>query len=151
MMTCYTKSFTVLSLVLLLSLALTGLASAETIRGKGWLHATGSGQAILRMSGQVEINSHGVGAVYIYGAEDIQAQGNGRRTNLAGGEVIFRGYEGLITVIGEPMRVKLVGAQIDFTAHGQGVAHLRGRGHYETANSSGDWNNRGMEIEVVAD
>lgn len=150
-MTRYTKIFTILSLLFLLSLALAGLASAETIRGQGWLKATGSGEAVLRMSGQVEINGHGVGAVYIYGAEDIQAQGNGRRTNLAGGGVIFRGYEGTITVSGEQMRVKLTGTQIDFTAQGQGVAHLRGRGYYETAHTSGDWNNRGFDIEVTED
>ncbi|MFN8454078.1 MAG: hypothetical protein U0401_05275 [Anaerolineae bacterium] len=111
----YTKIFIILSLVLLLSLALTGLASAETIRGKGWLHAEGSGAATLRMSGQVEINGHGVGAVYIYGAESIQAQGDGRRTDLSGGGVLFRGYEGTIIVIGENMRVKMIGAKIDFT------------------------------------
>jgi hypothetical protein len=140
-----------LSMVMMLTLVFTGLASAEAIRGKGWLHAAGSGTAILRMSGQVEINGHGVGAVYIYGAEDIQAQGQGRRTNLAGGGVIFRGYEGTIQVVGERMTVKMIGEQIDFTAHGKGVAHLRGRGHYETAHHSGDWNNRGLEVEVVED
>ena len=40
---------------------------------------------ILRLSGQIEIKSHGVGLVYIYGAENIQAEGNGRRENLSGG------------------------------------------------------------------
>ena len=47
------------------------------------------------------------------------------------------------------MTIKMVGGKIDFTAHGQGIAHLRGRGHYETVNLSGDWNNRGVELEVV--
>jgi hypothetical protein len=137
------------ALVLLLTLTFTGLASAETLRGKGWLHAEGSGAATLRMSGKVEINGHGVGVVYIYGAEEIRADGQGRRTNLAGGGVVFRGYEGTIQVAGKHMTVKMVGAKIDFTARGKGVAHLRGRGHYETANLAGDWNERGLEIEVI--
>jgi hypothetical protein len=148
-MKSYLKILTVFSLFVILSLSLTGLASAETIRGKGWLYAKGSGEANLRMSGQIEIKSHGVGVVYIYGAENIQAEGSGRRENLSGGGVVFKGYEGKITVSGDKMVVKMVGKKIEFTAHGKGVAHLRGRGYYETAHLRGDWNNRGLDIEVI--
>jgi hypothetical protein len=150
-MKTYQKVLTVFSLIIILSLTFTGLASAETIRGKGWLHAEGSGTATLRMSGQIEIKGHGVGVVYIYGAENIQAEGKGRREDLSGGGFVFKGYSGTIIVTGGRMNIKMVGGKIDFTAHGQGVAHLRGRGYYETANLHGDWNNRGVEIEVVED
>ena len=85
----YLKFFTGFSLIFLLSLALTGMVSAETIRGKGWLHAEGSGTATLHMTGRIEIKGHGVGLVYIYGAQEIQADGDGRRTNLAGDGVVF--------------------------------------------------------------
>ncbi|GAB4415433.1 MAG: hypothetical protein Fur0044_10510 [Anaerolineae bacterium] len=143
------KLFSIFSLLVVLSLTLTGLASAETIRGKGWLYAKGNGAATLRMSGQVEIKGHGAGAVYIYGAEEINASGQGKRANLDGGGVVFKGYSGTITVTGEKMVVKMVGTKIEFKASGQGVAHLRGRGYYETAHLRGDWNNRGLEIEIV--
>jgi hypothetical protein len=146
------KLFTIFSLLVVFSLTLTGLASAETLRGKGWLFAKGKGEATLRMSGQIEIKGHGVGVVYIYGAEEIQAEGKGKRTNLDGGGVVFRGYKGTIKVVGEGMTIKMVGAKIEFTAHGKGVAYLRGRGIFRTGDGHvGDWNNRGLEIEVVQD
>lgn len=145
------KLFSIFSLFVVLSLTLTGLASAETIRGKGWLSAKGSGTATLRMSGQVDIIGNGVGAVYIYGAEEINAAGQGKRADLNGGDVVFKGYSGTITVTGEKMVVKMVGTKIEFKATGVGSVHLRGRGYYETENLRGDWNNRGLDIEVVKD
>ena len=144
-----TKLFTILGLILLLSMLVAGAASADVIQGKGWLHAEGAGVAVLRMSGQVEINGHGVGAVYIYGAEKIAADGSGRRTNLAGGGVIFRGYEGAIHITGERMLIQLIGDQIEFTARGLGTAFLRGRGYYETRHFSGDWAPDGITLAVV--
>jgi hypothetical protein len=101
------------------------------------------------MSGDVEINGHGIGAVYIYGADDVQAVGKGKRTDRPGGGVIFRGYRGTITASGEKMTVKIVGGKIDFTAEGEGTAYLRGRGTYETGHGSGDWSTSGSTLEVV--
>ncbi len=144
----YWKLLTVFSLVLMLSLTLTGLASADIIRGKGTLYAKGSGVATLCMSGHVEITSHGSGTVYIYGAETIQAEGDGRRTNLRRG-VIFRGYEGTISITGKRMIVKMIGREIEFEAKGKGTAILSGRGHYETQDFSGDWSVDGLTVEVV--
>ncbi len=143
------KLLTVFSVVFMLSLALTGIASADVIRGKGWLYAEGSGAATLRMSGDVEIISHGSGVVYIYGADTIEAEGNGRRKNLRNGGVIFRGYEGKITISGERMAVRMIGKQIEFTAMGKGTAILRGRGHYETEGHSGNWEPDGLTLEVA--
>ncbi len=145
----YWKVLSVVSLVLLLSMALVGAASADIIRGKGWLHAEGSGAATLRMSGQVDITGHGVGVVYIYGAEQIRADGDGQRINRADGGVVFRGYSGKIHVTGERMAVKMIGSKIDFTARGKGTAILRGRGHYETEHFTGDWAPDGTTLEVV--
>ena len=145
----YWKVFSVVSLVLMLSMVVVGAASADVIRGKGWLHAEGSGVATLRMSGEVDIAGHGVGAVYIYGAEKIRADGDGRRTDRADGGVVFHGFSGKIHVTGERMVVKMIGGKIDFTAHGKGTAILRGRGHYETRGFSGDWAPEGTTLEVV--
>jgi hypothetical protein len=143
------KLFTVLSLVLLLSLTLVGVASADVVQGKGWLHAEGAGVAVLRMSGDIEINGHGIGVVYIYGADEIEATGRGDRHDRPGGGVFFRGYRGTITANGEEMIVKMIGGKIDFTAQGEGTVFLRGRGHYETGHASGDWAADGSTLEVT--
>ena len=145
------KSVTVLSLVLLLSLMLAGVASADVIRGKGWLHAEGAGVAVLRMSGQIKIEGHGASIVYIYNFDELHAEGQGRRSNLRGGGVVFRGHEGTISAAGDRMLVKIVGSKIEFDARGKGTAYLRGRGSYETGGGSGDWAPDGMNIEVVED
>ncbi len=142
------KLFAVLSLVFLLSSILAGVASADVIRGAGWLYAKGSGEASLRMTGHVEIKSHGVGAVYIYGAESIEAHGDGQRKELSGGGVLFWGHKGIIKVVGERMTVRMEGRKIEFTAHGKGVIQLRGRGHYKTRGHSGDWAPDGLTVEV---
>lgn len=145
----YWKVISVISMVFVLSMAMAGAASADIIKGKGWLHAEGSGVATLRMSGEVDITGHGVGAVYIYGAEQIRADGDGRRIDRADGGVLFRGYSGKIHVIGERMVVRMIGSKIDFTVHGKGTAILRGRGYYETRGFSGDWAPEGTTLEVV--
>ena len=146
----YRKSFTMLALFLLLSLAFTGLASADVLHGKGWLRAKGSGVATLHMTGHVEINGHGVGVVYIHGAEKIVASGHGKRLDY-GRTTVFHGYQGTINVTGERMVVKMVGGKIDFFARGKGTAILRGRGMYETGGGSGDWTPDGLTLEVVED
>ncbi|RMF03800.1 MAG: hypothetical protein D6768_05040 [Chloroflexi bacterium] len=143
-----TRSISIFSLLFLLSLTLAGVASADVISGKGWLHAEGSGVAKLQMNGAVEINGHGVGVVVIKGAEAIQASGHGHRTNLPDGRVVFRGYEGTIHAIGRHMTVHMAGTKIDFTARGKGRAVLRGHGTYETGSGSGDWQPDGLEINV---
>ena len=142
------KLLTVFSLVLMLSMAATGLASADVIHGKGTLHAEGSGKATLRMSGQIKITSHGSGTVYIYGADTIHAEGDGKRTDR-GRLVIFRGHQGTITVTGERMAVRIVGKDIEFDARGKGTAILRGRGTYETGDGyTGDWQANGLTLKV---
>lgn len=146
----YSKLLAIFSLVLLLSLTVAGVASADVIYGKGWLHAEGAGYAKLQMTGHVEINGHGAGVVVIYGAETIRAEGNGTRTNLSNGGVVFRGYSGTIEVTGRRMVVKMVGGQIDFTAQGKGRAVLRGRGTYETGHGhTGEWTASGLTVELT--
>lgn len=145
----YLKPLTILSLVMLLSLALVSVASADVIRGKGWIHAEGSGLAKLYMTGNIEITGHGVGVVYIKGAGEIRATGDGRRTDLPGGGVVFRGFSGKIYATGHNMTIKMVGGKIDFTARGKGTVVLRGRGHYETHGFEGDWAPDGLTVDVA--
>jgi hypothetical protein len=106
--------------------------------------------ASLHITGKVDIVGHGVGMVYIRGAEKIEASGHGNRVNRADGVVVFYGYEGEIHVAGENMVVRMVGQKIEFTAEGKGKAWLRGRGTYETGHgSTGDWTPNGLKVEVV--
>lgn len=146
----YRKLLTIIGLIMMLTLAFTGLASADVLRGKGWLHAEGSGTARLHMTGHVEIKGHGVGVVYIHGAESIVASGHGRRLDY-GRTTVFRGYQGTINVTGERMVIRMIGGKIDFFARGKGTAILRGRGTYETRGGSGDWGPDGLTVEVVED
>ena len=145
----YLKLLVVLTLVSLLSVIFVGAASADVIQGKGWLHARGAGVAMLKMSGNIEITGHGVGLVYIYGADEIYATGDGQRVDRPGGGVVFRGYRGTITATGRDIVVKMAGGKIDFKAEGKGKAYLRGRGHYETGHISADWDSAGTTIEVA--
>ncbi|MEW5958329.1 MAG: hypothetical protein AB1801_11425 [Chloroflexota bacterium] len=146
----YVKLFAVIGLVLILSLTIVGMASADVVKGKGWLSARGSGLAHLYMTGRVDIVGHGVGTVYVRGAEEIEASGHGRRLNRADGVVVFYGYEGEIHLAGERMVVKMAGKEIEFTAAGKGTAWLRGYGSYETGHgASGDWAPNGLTVEVV--
>jgi len=143
------KLFTVLGLVLTLSLIVAGLASADVLRGEGWLSAQGSGMVNLYLTGRVDITSHGVGTVYVRGAETIEATGQGRRVNRADGLVIFYGYEGQIHRAGETRSVKMAGHEIEFIAEGKGRAWLRGKGSYETGHGySGDWAPNGLNVQL---
>lgn len=146
-----TKLSLISSLMLLFSLLFTGLASADVLRGEGWLHAEGNGFAKLTMSGQVDIESQAVGVVYIYGAEEIKAEGQGRRVDRPNGGVIFYGFDGKIQITGQRMVIKMIGRRINFTAEGKGQAVLHGKGTYETKNRSGDWQPDGLTVAVEED
>lgn len=148
-MKTYQKLLVTLTMLFVLSLAWTGLASAETLQGRGRLSAKGNGQAVLRMTGQVEITGHGKSVIKIIGAEKIEAHGEGERINQPDGSVVFRGYEGKILVVGRKMVVRMTGKQIEFTAKGKGQALLKGRGVYKTANLSGDWTADGVKLKLA--
>ena len=148
-MKIYQKLVTTFSLVLLLTLLFTGLASADVLQGRGRLYAKGSGLAVLKMSGKVEIIGHGKGTIEIAGAEKIEATGQGNRINGPEGRVVFKDYTGKITVWGRRMVVRMAGPQIEFTAKGKGHVLLKGRGIYKTANRTGDWAPDGLEMEVI--
>lgn len=144
------KFFTMVALTLVLLMTFTGLTSADVLQGKGWLHAEGNGLVNLHLTGEADIEGHGTGMVYIRGAEEIRANGSGRRIDHPGNIVVFYGYEGEIHATGEKMLIRMVGQKIEFTAEGKGRARLHGRGWYETGNgSTGDWAPDGLDIEMT--
>ena len=133
--------------VVLLSLAVVGVASAAEVSGTGWIRAIGAGWAKVDGSGTVVVTSHGVGTVWIKGAETIQASGQGRRFRL-GDWTVFFGYDGQITAMGRDMTVRMAGSQIEFTAWGRGTVTLRGRGEYWVRGYHGRWSSAGTTLSL---
>ncbi len=122
-----------------------GVARADSSTGTGTLHAQGYGTVGIRGSGMVEIGQ-GAGTVWIKGADEIESEGRGRKTELPDGTIRLTGYSGEITITGQELQVRIVGGAIDVTATGTGTVVLRGQGTYETNSSSGEWSPDG---EVV--
>ena len=129
-------------------MAFASVASADTVSGHGWIKAQGAGTALLKMNGEVDIEGHGLGVIYIKGAEIVRADGNGSRTDLPNGDVILRGYRGHVHIVGKQMGVRMVGGKIDFEAWGAGQVTLKGRGSYETQSGFGTWQPGGIELTI---
>ncbi len=148
-----TKRVAVLGVALLALSMATGMwmastadASSKVIEGQGTLYARGAGLAYLNGSGNVEIQGHGVGLVAVTDAEVVRAEGHGRRIELPGGSTVFIGWSGEISVAGRDMKVLMMGGKIQFTAHGEGTAYLRGQGTYRIGHHSGRWTSDGIAI-----
>jgi hypothetical protein len=148
------KLFAALTLAIVAAAAagvfvLSGNASAasETVSGRGVLYARGSGVAEVQGDGRVDIRGYGAGAVHISGAESIDAQGEGRRTELPDGSVLFTGWKGTIHAAGDDMTVRMEGAHVAFRAAGEGTAFLKGRGQYRVGHFTGPWSPDGITVE----
>lgn len=133
------------TIAVLASLALTAVASAETLEGTGTLWARGVGIAKVHGDGSVKIRGCGVGTVWVKGAETLEAHGVGIRREVDGG-VLFIGWWGKITASGEELTVRMAGGLIEFVAEGTGWAFLKGRGRYHVGPASGEWSPEGMTI-----
>ncbi len=144
----FKKMILAVTMMMIAVMGFASVANADTVSGYGWLKATGAGVATLKMTGSIAITGHGAGIIYIKGAEEVRAEGWGRRTNLNNGDVILRGYRGKVTITGERMSVRMVGGKIDFAAHGFGTATLKGRGEYRTRNGVGIWSADGTTLTV---
>ena len=131
--------------VVMLSLAVVGVASAAEVSGTGWIRAIGAGWAKVDGSGAVVITGHGVCTVWIKGAETIQAEGVGQRFQL-GDWAVFVGYNGQITAMGQDMSVRMASSQIEFTAWGRGTVTLRGQGEYWVRGYHGRWFPTGVAL-----
>lgn len=129
----------------LASLALTAVASAETIEGTGTLWARGAGIAKVHGDGSVKVRGCGVGTVWVKGAEHLEAHGIGIRRKVDGG-VLFIGWWGKIIASGEELTVRMAGGLIELTAEGTGWAYLKGRGVYRVDGAGGEWSPDGITI-----
>lgn len=144
------KLLFIFSLVAVLAMSLASTANAEILSGRGWLKAHGSGVAKLAMSGDVTIHVQEHSVIRIRGAEIVKADGRGQRINQPNGVVVLRGHRGVVKIIGHDMTIHIIGHKVEFLAQGQGTAHLKGRGHYQTRNNSGQWSSVGSDLPIEA-
>jgi hypothetical protein len=140
-----------LALLLVLTLPLASSASAEGFSGTGTIWAQGAGIAFLRGSGEVEIQGHGVGIVWVKDAETLEARGEGHRWEIAAtGATVFSGWSGTIYLSGHNVTVWMAGGLIEFTASGTGKVYLQGHGSYEINGHQGAWSPTGEVLRLDA-
>lgn len=121
-------------------------AMAQEETGCGWIFAHGAGEAVLDGDGTATIHGHGVGVVWVTGAENLVARGIGRRVDLPDGTVRFEGWRGTIRASGDDVHIRMLGSIISFYAQGCGSVFLRGYGWYRTGQGSGLWSPAGVTV-----
>jgi hypothetical protein len=145
------RSIIVAAPLIALVVTITATASAEEIGGRGTIWAEGLGLAILRGSGEVQIQSHGAGLVWVKDAESLEATGEGHKWEIPETKAtVLAGWSGTIRISGHNMTIWMVGGVIEFTASGAGRVYLRGRGTYEINGSQGVWSSMGEILPLVA-
>jgi hypothetical protein len=125
-------------------------AEAAQVRGSGWLAAKGSGYAGIHGDGRIRIVGHGLGTVRIKGAEEIRAEGRGRRYDLPNGTTFLVGWRGRVHIEGHRLDVDMLGANIEFAARGTGWVFLKGRGRYRANGEPGLWTLKGVRVPLLA-
>lgn len=145
------RTIVLLAVLVAVSLPLASVATAEEFGGTGTIWAKGAGLAILRGDGEIEIEGHGVGVVWIKDAETLEASGNGHKWEGPNGNTtLFWGWSGTIQASGQNIAVWMTGGLIEFTASGTGRVYLRGRGRYEINGQEGFWSPTGEVISLDA-
>jgi hypothetical protein len=145
------RSIVAVWIVIALALLMTSAAGAEEFSGTGTISARGAGLAILRGSGEVQIDGHGVGIVWVKNAETLEASGEGHRWEIPEtGATVFLGWTGSIYASGHEITVWMAGGLIEFTASGTGKVYLRGRGSYELNGHKGEWDPMGEVLQLPA-
>jgi len=141
----------VVGIVIALVLLMASTATAEEFSGTGTLSARVEGLAILRGTGEVSVDGHGVGIVWVKSAETLEASGEGYTWEIPEtGATVFLGWTGSIHASGHEMTVWMAGGLIEFTASGTGKVYLRGRGTYELNGQGGEWDPMGEVLQLPA-
>lgn len=132
-------------------LSLASTASADEISDTGTIWAEGVGLTILCGDGEINIQGHGVGIVWIKNAETLDATGHGHRWEARGGATVFWGWWGKIQASGDNITVWMTGGLIEFTATGTGRVYLKGHGRYEINGHEAFWRPTGeiLSLETV--
>jgi len=144
----------VIGLAVALTLILTSVVYAESVRGTGELRAWGDGLA--GVQGDIEeITVSGNGTLFIRdrgGDGEWTVSGTGRRRDLANGWIAYYGFDGDVEAHGSQITVLLSGYDIDLWAKGTGAALLYGEGGYETKHGDGPWSGElswSSELEAI--
>jgi len=151
------KKLTILTLALvLITLSMAAVASADSVHGNGWLEAQGNGRAC--MSGNADaitISGNGVLWYFDDGEVDIPAVvGEGFRQEFGNGWVRWKGFDGTFSLEdADQITVCLRGENISLYVEGQGVVELTGHGSYETGSDdrptlNGRWSMFGRVVRV---
>jgi len=143
------RTIILIAVLLALSLPAASTVSAKGISGTGTLWAKGAGLAIVHGDGEIEIEGHGVGMVWIKNADTLEASGNGQRWE-GPRATVFWGWSGTIYASGDDITVWMTGGLIEFTASGTGWVYLRGHGRYEIDGHEGLWSPTGEVLRMEA-
>lgn len=123
------KMFVLMAVLVIASLGVTSVASAESESGMGTLVAEGDGFAGLHGTGYIRISGRGV--LWVKGEEFIEIRGDGHKKVFPSGWTEYVGFRGTARIRGQRVSVLMAGEEIDLYAIGTGRAILWGEGTYE--------------------
>jgi limonene-1,2-epoxide hydrolase len=145
-MTRIKKLSVVLALVIIASLSVASVVSADTEDAPKTLKAHGDGLAALHGSGRVRVRGNGI--LWVKGAETIRVQGKGRQKTFPSGWTEYVGFHGAAYIEGRGVSVILAGERVDLHAVGNGRAFLWGEGRYEVGDlTSAAWSD---DIKIIS-
>jgi len=124
------KMLIVMAVLVIASLGLASVVSAEREKGIGTLEAQGDGFAGLHGTGYVQVS--GTGVLWVKGEESIRIQGEeGHKKVFPDGWTEYVGFRGTARIRGQGVSVLMAGEEIDLYAIGSGRVILWGEGTYE--------------------
>ncbi len=112
-------------------------ASAVVLKGRGEVHAAGSGLAVFDMVGVLVVR--GGGLLIADESARVEVEGIGRQTALGDGRVLYEGYGRAVVASPEPTRIEIAGAKLRLHARGAGRALLKGCGVLHTDELHSRW------------
>ena len=150
------KKLTLLALALvLITMMVATIASADSVAGSGWLEAEGDGRACMAGNADV-VTISGNGVLWYFDDGEVDTPtitGEGVRQEFASGWVRWNGFDGEFTLSdADEIIVCLRGESIHLRTEGTGGVLLKGQGSYETGGedapvTSGSWTQDGLRID----
>ena len=124
------KMLALMAVLVIASLGLASVVSAESEGGMGTLVAQGDGFAGLHGTGYVRVRGNGV--LWVKGEESIRIQGEeGHKKVFPDGWSEYVGFRGTARIRGQGVSVLMAGERINLYAIGTGRVILWGKGTYE--------------------
>lgn len=128
----------------------TGTEGSDSVEGRGWVWAKGSGVAILDGKGKVQMAIDGDVVIYDLAGDAVvkigavpEEEPDGAGAELQGVSptttYTLDNFRGRLQVVGSDFRIEAEG-EMKFRAHGQGVVEVDGVGWWKTFHRRGTWN-----------